>query len=472
MRNLESVSAYLASPILRLNAHLSTPLYRNGYSLVLSSAVGSGLGTIYWIVAARAYSPEILGGNSAAIAAMMFLAGVAQLNLVSALVRFLPQAGSRTATFVLVAFGIATIGAALASTVFLMGLSMWAPSLGFLRANLGFSLWFILATIAWTIYVLQEGVLTGLRQATWVPVKNAVFAVSKLALLAGFAVLLPAYGVFSSWTVALVVVLPVNWLVFCRLIPKHIQATEAQACDLDVAQIARYVSGDYFGALCWVAATTLLPVVVTNEAGATAAAYFYLPWQVALLLLAISPNMGSSLVVEAAFDNARLRAYSYSVLLSTMRMVGAGVVVVVAAAPYIMRVFGEGYETESTTLLRLLALAAVPNVLTSLSVSVARAQRRIRVVASTMALLCVLALAMSHLLLRISGITGVGAGWLIAQTIVAVVAFLVQLRPLWFSQEDDMCAVSLKPLDGAIPNTADSRGLLAPPDAVDQKMGD
>ena len=59
----------------RLVAHLRTPLYWNGYALILSSGATSGLGMIYWIVAAQAYSAEAVGLNSAMIAAMMFLAG-------------------------------------------------------------------------------------------------------------------------------------------------------------------------------------------------------------------------------------------------------------------------------------------------------------------------------------------------------------------------------------------------------------
>ena len=40
---------------------LRSPLHRNGYALVASSAVTSVLGLAYWIVAARAYSTEAVG---------------------------------------------------------------------------------------------------------------------------------------------------------------------------------------------------------------------------------------------------------------------------------------------------------------------------------------------------------------------------------------------------------------------------
>ena len=82
--------------IRRLTAQLRTPLLRNGYSLAVNTVAAAGLGTVYWIIAARLYSTEDVGVNAALISAMIFLAKLAQLNLVNALNRFVPQAGRST----------------------------------------------------------------------------------------------------------------------------------------------------------------------------------------------------------------------------------------------------------------------------------------------------------------------------------------------------------------------------------------
>src|SRR3979411_1237239 len=87
-----------------LKSHLATPLYRNGYALMLSSATTSTLGVGYWILAARMYKTADVGLNSASISAMLFLAGVSQLNLMSALLRFLPGAGRATMRFLAYAY--------------------------------------------------------------------------------------------------------------------------------------------------------------------------------------------------------------------------------------------------------------------------------------------------------------------------------------------------------------------------------
>ena len=61
---------------------------------MLSAAATSGLGVIYWMLATRYYSAEVVGLNSAIISAMLIGGRVAQLSLVSVITRFLPRAGA------------------------------------------------------------------------------------------------------------------------------------------------------------------------------------------------------------------------------------------------------------------------------------------------------------------------------------------------------------------------------------------
>jgi O-antigen/teichoic acid export membrane protein/aminoglycoside phosphotransferase (APT) family kinase protein len=422
----------------RLIAHLRTPLYRNGYALVLSSATTSVLGVAYWILAARTYTPAVVGLNAAAISAMMFLAGVSQFNLMSALLRFIPGAGRATGRFVGYAYLISVSVAAVSSLIFLGGLGTWAPRLSFLGSRPVFNVWFTFATMAWCIFVLQDSVLTGLRQAKWVPVENTAFSLAKIALLVGFAKVLPHYGVLASWTIAMALtLLPVNGLILRRLIPKHVAAGHGDAARLVPAQVARYVAGDYLGSLCWLASTTLLPIMVTQQAGATANAYFFLSWQIAITLYAVSPNVGSALIVEAATDPAKLATYSYRVCVQAARIVVPLAAIGILGAPYVLRLFGPTYATEGAALLRLLALSALPHIVNSLYISVARVQRRVRAIVIVLAALCALVLILSHILLQRYGITGVGVAWLVSQTIIAGIVWATQLRPLWSPHLDD-----------------------------------
>ena len=76
-----------------LMTHLRMPLYRNAYALLLSGVISSGLGMVYWVLAAQSYSAAVVGLTSAAVSAMMLLSGLAQMSMNSALLRFIPRAG-------------------------------------------------------------------------------------------------------------------------------------------------------------------------------------------------------------------------------------------------------------------------------------------------------------------------------------------------------------------------------------------
>ena len=85
---------------------------------------------------------------------------------------------------------------------------------------------------------------------------------------------------------------------------------------------------------------------------------------------------------------------------------------------------------EGTQLLRLLALTAIPNVIISLHLGIARVQQKVSEIVVRQFALCVLTLGLGYLFLRMYGITGVGMGILMSETVVALVLFFTSLWPI------------------------------------------
>jgi O-antigen/teichoic acid export membrane protein len=397
-------------------------MYREGYALVLSGGIGSALGLLYWIVAAHSYSPRVLGLNSALISAMMFLAGVSQLNLASATVRFVPTAGAATKQFVATVYMLTLGSAVIVSLVFLAGLDIWTPTLSFLRDVPGFLVVFTIATMGWAAFNLQHSILTSLRRAVWVPVENAVYSVGKLGLVLVFASLLPTWGIFASWTAALTLALvPTIALIFHRLIPRNGEVTGEDIASPSWRNVTRYVAGDYLGGLCWLAATTLIPIIVLEQAGPAANAYFSLSWVMVTPLYVISASMGSSLVVSAVFETAKLRTLSYRMLMQTSLLVIPLAVLLIIGAPYVLRVFGGDYGSHGAAVLRLLAFATIPGTLNTIYINVARVQRRMRRVVMIFAAQSGLVLLFTWLWVGPFGLLGVGMAWVAGQSLVAAV---------------------------------------------------
>ncbi|MBT2386154.1 lipopolysaccharide biosynthesis protein [Streptomyces sp. ISL-11] len=394
---------------------------------MVNTGISAVLGVGYWLIAARYYSEEAVGQGSAAIAAMKLLAGLAAVTLTGALARFIPVAGRRTGRLVFGTYAGSSLLVAFAAGLFLLTLNLWGPSYRFLTGTLH-GLGFVVAVVAWSVLTLQDGVLTGLRRAFWVPVGNTVFSAAKLALLVGMAAALPTSGVFVSWVVSIgVSVLPLGWLVFRRLVPRHVAATEETARPASFREVGRFLAGDYTGSLFSLAVVYLVPVIIASQVSAADNAYFYITSTIGGTVNLLAINMGASLTVEGSHDPARLAENCRAALRRMATIMLPVSVLIFALAPYILGVFGQGYAHAATPLLRWFAVGAALRVVMEVYFAVLRAQSRTAGLAYLQGLLCLLVLGLTLLLLPRMGLTGAGVAEICSLTVIVSIA-AVRLR--------------------------------------------
>ncbi|WP_453086961.1 hypothetical protein [Streptomyces rectiviolaceus] len=399
-----------------------SPLFRNAYALMLNTGISGVLGLGFWLAAARYYSESAVGQGSAAIAAMKFLAGLTALTLMGALARFIPVAGRATGRLIFRTYAGSSLVVACAALIFLFTLDLWGPSYRFLHGPLT-GLGFIAAVVAWSLLTLQDGVLTGLRSALWVPVGNTIFSVVKLGLLIAVAAAIPTAGVFVSWVAAIALsVIPLGWLVFRRLVPRHVKATQDKAQPPTLREIGRFLAGDYTGSLFSLAVVYLVPVIVASQVSSVDNAYFYITTTIGGTVNLLAINMGASLTVEGAHDPARLAANTRAALRRMARIMLPVCGLLFVAAPYILRVFGQGYADAATPLLRWFAVGAALRVVMETYFAVQRAQSRTSGIAWMQGLLCVLVLGLTLLLLPRMGLTGAGVAEISSLAVIVAIA--------------------------------------------------
>ncbi|WP_328832383.1 lipopolysaccharide biosynthesis protein [Streptomyces sp. NBC_00252] len=399
-----------------------SPLFRNAYALMLNTGISAVLGLGYWLIAAHYYSASAVGQGSAAIAAMKLLAGLTAVTLTGALARFIPVAGRATGRLIFRTYAGSSIVVACGAGIFLLTLNDWGPSYRFLHGPVP-ALGFVVAVIAWNLLTLQDGVLTGLRSAPWVPVGNTVFSAVKLALLVGLASVLATSGVFVSWVAAIAFsVVPLGLLVFRRLVPRHVEATEAHAKPPTLREIGRFLAGDYTGSLFSLAVVYLVPVIIASQVSSEDNAYFYITTTIGGTVNLLAINMGASLTVEGSHDPARIAANTRAALKRMARIMLPICGLLFIGAPYILGVFGAGYADAATPLLRWFAVGALLRVVMETYFAVLRAQSRTSGLAWLQGLLCVLVLSLTLLLLPRMGLTGAGVAEISSLAVIVTIA--------------------------------------------------
>ncbi|MFK4268532.1 lipopolysaccharide biosynthesis protein [Streptomyces milbemycinicus] len=402
-------------------------LFRNAYALMLNTGISAVLGLGFWLAAAHYYAEDAVGQGSAAIAAMKLLAGVTAVTLTGALARFIPVAGRTTGRLVLRTYAGSSVVVAVAAGVFLLTLDTWGPSYRFLHGTLH-GLGFVAAVVGWALLTLQDGVLTGLRSAFWVPVGNTVFSAAKLLLLVALAMAIPTAGVFVSWVASIAVsVVPLGWLVFRRLVPRHVEATRATARPASYREMGRFLAGDCTGSLFSLAVVYAVPVIVASQVSAADNAYFYITTTIAGTTNLLAINMGASLTVEGSHDPARLAENCRAALRRMARIMIPVCLVLFVFAPQILGVFGDGYARAAAPLLRWFAVGAALRVVIEVYFAVLRAQSRTSGLAYLQGLLCVSVLGLTLVLLPRMGLTGAGVAEISSLSVIAAIA-AVKLR--------------------------------------------
>ncbi|WP_374213575.1 lipopolysaccharide biosynthesis protein [Streptomyces sp. G1] len=397
-------------------------LFRNAYALMLNTGISAVLGLGFWLAAARYYSESAVGQGSAAIAAMKFLAGLTAVALTGALARFIPIAGRATGRLILRTYAGSSVIVALAAGVFLLTLGAWGPSYRFLDTPLA-GIGFVVSVVAWNLLTLQDGVLTGLRSALWVPVGNTAFSAVKLGLLVAFAAAIPTTGVYVSWVAAIAIsVLPLGWLVFRRLVPRHVEATEGHAKPPSWKEIGTFLAGDYTGSLFSLAVVYLIPVIVAAQVSSEDNAYFYITATIGGTVNLLAINMGASLTVEGSHDPARLSVFTRAALKRMAKIMVPVAAVLFVGAPWILGVFGSGYADAATPLLRWFAVGGLLRVVMETYFAVLRAQSRTAGLAWLQGLLCALVLGLTLLLLPRMGLTGAGVAEIVALAVIVAIA--------------------------------------------------
>lgn len=423
--------SYLGYMVAAVRQHLSMPLYKNGYALVTSSLLTSALGMVYWFLAARLFSAESIGLSSALLSAMTFIVNLAHLNLPNGLNRFVPIARKQTKLLILGSYLVVSLIAGVTALIFVIGTPVWSPALAFVSSNFWLGILFIYGTIGWSIFVLQDSALTGLRKAVWVPIENLVFAVGKIILLLVLFSFFPNNGVFISWVIPVFLLIPIiNWLIFRKILPAQPALKREPTEAISVNSIGRFIFVDYIASIVWMGTTNLLPLLVLQQLGAAANAWFYLTWNIAYSLYLVSRSMGMSFVTEGATNKHKLYELAFQTLKKSLLIVAPAALFIFFSANLILQFYGEDYAIQTTRLMRLFAIAAVPGTAINIYIGLLRVQRKMIQLVLILTTQGGLILGTSLLWIPKYGLNGIGFGWLL--THLALALFVLLIEPKMF----------------------------------------
>jgi O-antigen/teichoic acid export membrane protein len=349
-------------------------LVQNALALMVSSGGSSVFGVVFWVVVSHRSTAGNLGRATAEIAAMMLLANLSQLSLPTIFDRFLPIAGNRTRRFVGIAYAMST------TVAVIVGIAYVSLGLGrkFIPTAFGWHALFVASVAVWTIFVLQDSVLTSLRATRWVPVENILYSITKIALVPVFFIVSTHQGIFLTWTSPVVVAtIAVNWYLFRKRIPEHEASSTPNENFPGIRELISLAFAQYASALLVTISSSIVVLIVIDRLGAVAEAHYYLPALISGGIGILLWNLMTSFIVEASSDPEAFRQHVKIAFRAAIIVLVPSLAIGVAFAPNILQIFGATYAQHGTTLLRMLLLSIPGGAVTAFYSAFAWLDRRV-----------------------------------------------------------------------------------------------
>jgi O-antigen/teichoic acid export membrane protein len=367
---------------------------------------------------ARFYAEAEVGLGAAIISAVSLLALFGRLGLDVALIRFLPKA-EKPVEMINSCFTLSGTVVLALTGIFIAGLELWSPALGFIRENAMFSLTLVLFALGWTLSGIMDFIFIAKRRAEFVLTKNTVFSLLKIPLAMLLVLFFRTFGIVGSWGAAIGVAFAISLFVLLPRVQKHYYPTPKLNLGI-IKDIWRYSAGNYLAALFAAAPALVLPIMMVNLLGAAQNAYFYVAWMIAGLLSTIPGAVSQSLFAESSHFEGQLGVYARRSFRFIFLLLAPAIILLLLLGKWLLLLFGAGYSANALGLLWILGLSSPLVGVNSIYYSILRVQGRIRELVLITGLITLAVLVGSYFVAQTTGMIGISYVWIAVQGLVSV----------------------------------------------------
>jgi len=391
----------------------------NAGSMMGTAVVTSGLGVVFWWLAAHYFSQDTVGVASASTSAMTLLGFIATLGFGTLLMGDLPRRQKRRAHLIVAALAVAGVAGGFLGLGFALVAPTASSNFDPLSANLP-AVAFFVAGVGLTAltYVLDQALIGLLRGGLQLG-RNVVFSIVKLLALIPIAVLVADAGpqwIYGAWTLGIALSLVVLVRLHRRRADGDLRPDFGILGQMRTSALAHHLFN--------LAAKTpdlLVPVLVVALVSGAANASFYIAWMIAGFIFTVPWSLSTVVFAIGSGDASRLaERFRFSVGASLAFGLLANIVLFPTAGP-ILGIFGPSYSAQATGPLHILALGVFGDTLRMHFIAVHRVQNRLGPALPVIWAGALLELGAAAVGASVAGLSGVAIGWVGAVSIEGVV---------------------------------------------------
>ena len=404
-----------------LRQHLKDPLYKNSFYIMLTSITGAEFGFVFWILAAKLYQPEDVGIATALISSMTLLVLLTRFGLDQSIIRFFPENDKSkvfSTTIIITTAFVNIFGA-----IFIIGVDIFSPELQLLKSATN-ALLFLLVLAASSIAAITGISFVALRKANFYFLQSLIMGLRVFFIFP--LVFLGAIGIFGAVGVSYIIAIAVSLFFIIKLGIK-----KKYKIDKRFLNAAFHFSiGNYLAMLFITAPNTILPLMVLNILGAEQTAYYYISFAIASLLYMIPNAVSMSLFVEGS-HGAALKKTTVKSLIAIFSLLIPAVFILYFSGGWVLGIIGKNYCANGLELLRIMVIASLFKVVTSIYFSIKRVHKEVKGLIFLSALIFILVVGLSYVLIIEFGIVGAGYAWMVGYGLGSLIVGGIVWREGW-----------------------------------------
>lgn len=277
---------------------LKQSLTANSIYLIIGTGASALLGFFFWIIVARSFISSEVGIATTMLSASSLLALLSLCGFDTVFVRYLPRNRKKRSDYINSGLWLSALISIFLSLLFCTLINLISPRLSFIDKSPLYITVFVMFTILSSWNVLTNAIFIAYRRSSLVLVTNVIFSIIKICLPIIFHKG-SSFDIFGVVFIALAIDIAMCiWLMIYYFDYKP----RLKIYSNILRELKRYALSVYAASILNLLPDSILPIIVINRLGASAAAYFYIGFTIANLLYTIIFSTTQATIAEASHD--------------------------------------------------------------------------------------------------------------------------------------------------------------------------
>lgn len=390
---------------------------------MISTLTSSFSGFFFWMIVARFYPVYEVGLAAALISTIFLISVLSLMGFDVSLIKYIPEVEDKE-NLINTCLCTTLLVSLILTSIFIAGLDLWSPYLLILRENLQLLSLFVGFSLILPLQLLQsQGIFVGFRETKY-SFYQAIITLLRMAIVP-FLVVYGSIGILAPYGLTPLISFFAG-LYFTNKIYPYVPKFKI---DKNILQaILHFSGGNYVSRVLETLPSFILPILVINKLGAEINAYFYIAWQISMLVLIFSKSISNSLFAEIVSnkDDKRYLVIKSLKFMSILLLIFIGGTFLFGK--YLLMLFGNEYVVNSYPLLCTLVLASVPFSFNTIYVGIMRSKGEYSSAIFVYGVSAFLTLTGSYILIENYSLFGVAYSWLFANMMASLGIMLMLIN--------------------------------------------